>query len=111
METYASQNEAETSDIASCDIKVVKTRLQLEAKHRDRDIKSNVSKMASTPSLGSAPLPKSGIAAAAATPSTVVQKVLPAVTMTRDILKREGIKGLYRGMSASYLGVSEGVIQ
>ena len=28
-----------------------------------------------------------------------------------DILRRDGIRGLYRGLSASYLGVSEGVIQ
>ncbi len=28
-----------------------------------------------------------------------------------DIVKKEGITGLYRGMTASYLGVSEGVIQ
>lgn len=26
-------------------------------------------------------------------------------------MKQEGIKGLYRGMSASYLGVAEGTIQ
>jgi solute carrier family 25 protein 33/36 len=27
------------------------------------------------------------------------------------ILKQEGVKGLYKGMSASYLGVAEGTIQ
>ncbi len=31
--------------------------------------------------------------------------------MTRDILKKEGVRGMYKGMSASYLGVTEGVIQ
>lgn len=31
--------------------------------------------------------------------------------MTVSIIKQEGLRGLYRGMSASYLGVSEGVIQ
>jgi hypothetical protein len=31
--------------------------------------------------------------------------------MTLDIVRHEGIRGLYRGLSASYLGVSEGVIQ
>ncbi len=31
--------------------------------------------------------------------------------MTLDIVKKEGVVGLYRGMSASYLGVTEGVIQ
>ncbi|KAI7905883.1 mitochondrial carrier domain-containing protein [Cokeromyces recurvatus] len=30
---------------------------------------------------------------------------------TMQILKQEGIKGLYKGMSASYLGVAEGTIQ
>jgi solute carrier family 25 protein 33/36 len=34
-----------------------------------------------------------------------------AVGMAVSIIKQEGIRGLYRGMSASYLGVSEGVIQ
>lgn len=29
----------------------------------------------------------------------------------RDILQQEGIRGLYKGMSASYLGVAEGTIQ
>jgi solute carrier family 25 protein 33/36 len=31
--------------------------------------------------------------------------------MTMDILKQDGIRGLYKGLSASYIGVSEGVIQ
>lgn len=31
--------------------------------------------------------------------------------MMLNILKKEGLPGLYRGMSASYLGVTEGVIQ
>lgn len=30
---------------------------------------------------------------------------------TKQVLRNEGIKGLYRGMSASYLGVSESTIQ
>ena len=30
---------------------------------------------------------------------------------TLNILKQEGLKGLYKGMSASYLGVAEGTIQ
>ncbi|TXT13055.1 hypothetical protein VHUM_01456 [Vanrija humicola] len=34
-----------------------------------------------------------------------------ALKMTASIIKNEGIRGLYRGLSASYLGVSEGVIQ
>jgi solute carrier family 25 protein 33/36 len=35
----------------------------------------------------------------------------PAFIMMLNILKKEGLPGLYRGMSASYLGVTEGVIQ
>ena len=31
--------------------------------------------------------------------------------MTLSIIRQEGLPGLYRGLSASYLGVSEGVIQ
>lgn len=31
--------------------------------------------------------------------------------MTMDIIRKDGMRGLYRGLSASYLGVSEGVIQ
>ena len=34
-----------------------------------------------------------------------------AISTTLDIDRNEGFRGLYRGMSASYLGVSEGVIQ
>lgn len=30
---------------------------------------------------------------------------------TLNILKKEGLKGLYKGMSASYLGVAEGTMQ
>jgi solute carrier family 25 protein 33/36 len=37
--------------------------------------------------------------------------MLPAFRVTRDILRKEGFIGLYKGMSASYLGVTEGVIQ
>jgi len=31
--------------------------------------------------------------------------------LTTDILRKEGIRGLYKGLSASYLGVTEGTIQ
>ena len=31
--------------------------------------------------------------------------------LTLDIVKHEGIRGLYKGLSASYLGVTEGTIQ
>jgi solute carrier family 25 protein 33/36 len=63
---------------------VVKTRLQLSARKRDVAV--------------AAPAAGNGV------PRT-------AYGMTMHILKNEGFKGLYRGLSASYLGVSEGVIQ
>lgn len=34
-----------------------------------------------------------------------------SMQMTLSIVRKEGIKGLYKGMSASYLGVAEGTIQ
>jgi solute carrier family 25 protein 33/36 len=34
-----------------------------------------------------------------------------AWSVATDIMRNEGLRGLYRGLSASYLGVSEGVIQ
>jgi solute carrier family 25 protein 33/36 len=34
-----------------------------------------------------------------------------SLTTIRDIFKQEGIRGFYKGMSASYLGVTEGAIQ
>jgi len=79
---------------------VVKTRLQLEARHRER------SQTSSAPKTSLKPL-------SAVSPTTEVAKtkMLPAFRMTRDILRKEGFLGLYKGMSASYLGVTEGVIQ
>jgi solute carrier family 25 protein 33/36 len=77
---------------------VVKTRLQLEARHLENN---NLSKTVAS-AAG-----KPGIAGT----NAVASKLVPAWTMTKDILSKEGIKGMYKGMSASYLGVSEGVIQ
>ncbi len=37
--------------------------------------------------------------------------MLPAVRMMGEIMRNEGMVGFYRGISASYLGVTEGVIQ
>ncbi|KAH9987130.1 mitochondrial carrier [Russula compacta] len=62
---------------------VVKTRLQLSASNK-----------AATP-------PKT---AAAAMPGSVVPTI-------RQIAREEGIRGFYKGLSASYLGVTEGTIQ
>jgi solute carrier family 25 protein 33/36 len=47
----------------------------------------------------------------AASASANAPQVVNALSVTMDIVRHEGIKGLYRGLSASYLGVSEGVIQ
>ncbi|CAD6576100.1 MAG: hypothetical protein TREMPRED_001578 [Tremellales sp. Tagirdzhanova-0007] len=96
---------------------VVKTRLQLSARKRS----SSAPNLSSTlkPSLSPLPRPIANSAAAltgnanltsAASPSRP-SAFGPAIGMTMDILRRDGIRGLYRGLSASYLGVSEGVIQ
>lgn len=66
---------------------VVKTRLQLSARKREASV------------------------AAAGTVRAAPPTSISAAQMTMDILRNEGVKGLYRGLSASYLGVSEGVIQ
>ncbi|KLT42967.1 mitochondrial carrier [Cutaneotrichosporon oleaginosum] len=43
---------------------------------------------------------------------TLGRRVSPSAwAVTKDILRTDGFRGLYRGLSASYLGVSEGVIQ
>lgn len=43
---------------------------------------------------------------------TLGRRVSPSAwSVTKDIVRTDGIRGLYRGLSASYLGVSEGVIQ
>lgn len=75
---------------------VVKTRLQLEAKHQERVLANDKT---------------AGVAARAATSAKPAIRVLPAFIMTKEILASEGLKGLYKGLSASYLGVTEGVIQ
>lgn len=72
---------------------VVKTRLQLSARKRaESQAVRSAQKAAHTPLAQRAP-------------------ATSAVAMTVDIVRNEGIRGLYRGLSASYLGVSEGVIQ
>ncbi|ORX33966.1 putative mitochondrial carrier protein rim2 [Kockovaella imperatae] len=83
---------------------VIKTRLQLSARKRPT----------STP-VSTSPLPRP-IANSAASLTQTASIASPsnfgaALSLTRDIFRREGIRGLYRGLSASYLGVSEGVIQ
>jgi solute carrier family 25 protein 33/36 len=83
---------------------VVKTRLQLEARHKENNLPKPSTSIAG--SVPRAPAPALG-----GTTNTVASKFLPAIKMTRDILQKEGVRGMYKGMSASYLGVSEGVIQ
>ncbi|OCF38849.1 solute carrier family 25, member 33/36 [Kwoniella heveanensis CBS 569] len=111
---------------------VVKTRLQLSARRKESPLppSSAVPTPASAaPSVGGAmktssilpgPIARSAAALAsqptqnATAPTAAVTSkspLGPAVNMTMDILKKDGIRGLYRGLSASYLGVSEGVIQ
>lgn len=38
-------------------------------------------------------------------------KLFTSLNLTASIIRVEGIKGLYKGLSASYLGVTEGTIQ
>jgi len=63
---------------------VVKTRLQLAQDH--------------------------GVAAAASSSSTK-SVANGSLSMIRNIFRQEGFRGFYKGMSASYLGVTEGAIQ
>lgn len=96
---------------------VIKTRLQLSAHKRQPATPTSPS----NPSTSTSPLPRTIANSAAAlnhsaslTSAAVPRRssaLGPAVDMILDILKKDGIRGLYRGLSASYLGVSEGVIQ
>ncbi|KAJ9123620.1 hypothetical protein QFC24_003836 [Naganishia onofrii] len=96
-----------TTATATNPIWVVKTRLQLDAKHQERMLKNSAAPSSSSGRTGAAP----HVAPSSLTKSAPTSRVLPAFIMTKDILATEGIKGLYKGMSASYLGVTEGVIQ
>ncbi|KAK0527692.1 Pyrimidine nucleotide transporter, mitochondrial [Tilletia horrida] len=71
---------------------VVKTRLQLEADSRK------------TKGGGAAGLGSAGSVAGASKP-------LNSFQLTVRIMRSEGVRGLYKGLSASYLGVAEGTIQ
>lgn len=66
---------------------VVKTRLQLEENAERKGVTTDMSKKAGR------------------------QAPLNSAECIRLIYRTEGIKGFYRGLSASYLGVTEGVIQ
>ena len=54
---------------------------------------------------------RSATSSATASSPAVLPKAANALSTTLHIFRTEGIRGLYRGLSASYLGVSEGVIQ
>ena len=117
---------------------VVKTRLQLDSRRNERASASSSPAATAAASAGSAPRPAASSATAGtrvAHFSTVTalrsKKTLgtfgePAffhaskaasgssmnsLQMTLHIVRKEGVKGLYKGMSASYLGVAEGTIQ
>ncbi|KIS01983.1 solute carrier family 25, member 33/36 [Cryptococcus deuterogattii 2001/935-1] len=103
---------------------VVKTRLQLSARKKEtgaistksgsflpKPIAASAASLASQTSTPVSTAAISAAASAAATRTLPRSNLTPAFSMTMDIIKKEGIRGLYRGLSASYLGVSEGVIQ
>lgn len=114
---------------------VVKTRLQLESQQREaqsRQIraaavgkfmassKARVSESATVPSNASTAKGLSRRTMHTTTPvrARFFQPIPPpqhpstnAFSMTAQILRVEGIRGLYKGLSASYLGVSESTIQ
>lgn len=106
------------------EILVVKTRLQLSARKKEtgaistksgsflpKPIAASAASLASQTSTPVSTAAVSAAASAAATRTLPRSNLTPAFSMTMDIIKKEGIRGLYRGLSASYLGVSEGVIQ
>ncbi|WFD00400.1 Pyrimidine nucleotide transporter, mitochondrial [Malassezia yamatoensis] len=103
---------------------VVKTRLQLESQRNEarsqldrsqavgkhqgaRPIRS-ATHIRNSRSLISTPLRSAQFFRAARPPK---HPTTGAIQMTLNIVQKEGIKGFYRGLSASYLGVSESTIQ
>ena len=72
---------------------VVKTRLQLSASDRLASASSAAAAVTST------------------TPSSPGSFFGGSVSTIRQIAREEGIRGFYKGLSASYLGVTEGTIQ
>ncbi|SPO28332.1 related to RIM2 - Protein of the mitochondrial carrier family (MCF) [Ustilago trichophora] len=108
---------------------VVKTRLQLDSRRNERAPAqpgfqpassststsraatrvahfSTISALRSKKNLGNFGEPAFFHASKAASGSS-----MNSLQMTLHIVRQEGIKGLYKGMSASYLGVAEGTIQ
>jgi Mitochondrial carrier protein len=99
---------------------VVKTRMQLEnqtaMKRLDKARKAAVGARA-----GSQAAPRSAVGFAATQGRSLSTFFKPqpspprpstnSFQMTLQIVRNEGVQGLYKGMSASYLGVAEGTIQ
>ncbi|PWN39698.1 mitochondrial carrier [Ceraceosorus guamensis] len=128
----AAANAGIVTATATNPIWVVKTRLQLEAHAQDAE-RASQRKAAVTPSSASKAAVRglqqasspatfstaSSSRSVSAPLSKVYFKPTPApkmkgatsLQMTLRIIKEEGIRGMYRGMSASYLGVAEGTIQ
>jgi len=82
---YAAAIAGIATGTATNPIWVVKTRLQLSASHK--------------------------VAGAGAASSSPASFFGGSVSMIRQIAREEGIRGFYKGLSASYLGVTEGTIQ
>lgn len=78
---------------------VVKTRLQLTEERRHIAAGAG-----STPGTSSSISPN-------ATRGSTSRIVGGSYAMIKQIIREEGIRGFYKGLSASYLGVTEGTIQ
>ncbi|ODO02885.1 hypothetical protein I350_05726 [Cryptococcus amylolentus CBS 6273] len=102
---------------------VVKTRLRFSAKRREIALVASAvgaGKGAGIGSGGVLPKPIAKSAAALSTGSVTVAapvaiaakpSLTPATEMTMGIIQKKGFRGLYKVLSASYLGVSESVVQ
>ena len=101
---------------------VVKTRLQLESQLREAQTRKAraeaIGKVIPTSSRLPSHLPYRTISTSSRMRSQFFQSSPPpahpgtnALRMASHIVRKEGVAGLYRGLSASYLGVSESTIQ
>ncbi|KAH0836863.1 mitochondrial carrier protein RIM2 [Lanmaoa asiatica] len=101
--SYVHLSAAAIAGIVTCTatnpIWVVKTRLQLTEERRHAALGSG-----STPGTLSRAAPN-------ATRGPALRIVGGSYAMIKQIFREEGIRGFYKGLSASYLGVTEGTIQ
>lgn len=93
---------------------VVKTRLQLERARHSQAVAAAVAGLGA--GSGSTRGRPSGSAGLSTTAGSIVQSTrslstTSSVQMVRRIVSAEGLKGLYKGITASYLGVTEGTLQ